>query len=318
MRTITALPGLLICTFALAAEEPDTISGIELLHRFGIDVETAEITVQTLAPGLHVLFGAGGNVAASIGEQGVLIVDDQFPQMVPRIREAIAALGGEKVDFVINTHWHFDHADGNPLLAAGGSWIVSQANSRRMMLDGQLVNLGEVVVRQPPYLPHGLPVITYHDRMQFHFNGEEIELLHFGPAHTTGDAVVLFRGRNVVHMGDLYFSGFYPFIDVDNGGDLDGVISFCEAVLEEIDRDTVVIPGHGPVTGYAELSDYVAMLRTIRERLAAMIAEGATLAKIIAARPTAEWDEARGDPKGLLDRVYTSMTRARDQRNRAR
>ena len=310
MRALLRATNFCCCVlFGVAAQAQDTVNAVEAFERFGVDVDTTEIRIETVAPGLHVLFGAGGNVVVSIGDQGVLIVDDQFPAMVPRIRAAIQELSGGDVDFVINTHWHFDHADGNPLLGKGGSWIVSQVNSRRMMTESQLINLVDVIVDQPPYPAEGLPVITFEDRMQFHFNGEQIDLLHFGPAHTTGDAAVVFRGHNVVHMGDTFFHKGYPFIDADNGGDLDGLIVFCEAVLKEIVEDTVVIPGHGPVAKYADLAEYVSMLGTIRKRIAALIAEGATLDEVIAAKPTAEWDEVNGDPSLLLDRAFASMTR---------
>jgi glyoxylase-like metal-dependent hydrolase (beta-lactamase superfamily II) len=292
-----------------AAQAQDAISGIELFESMGVDFETAEIRTETLVPGLHVMFGVGGNVAVSIGDQGVLVVDDQFPAMVPRIEAAIRELGGGDIDFVINTHWHWDHTDGNPLLGESGSWIVAHANSRRMMTKNNLSNLVTAVIRQPTSPPEGLPVITYEDRMQFHFNGEQIDLLHFGPAHTTGDSAVLFRGSNVVHMGDLYFSRMYPFIDASNGGDLDGLIEFCEAVIDQIDEETLVIPGHGPVARYPDLVDYVSMLKIIRGRVAAMIEQGATLADVIAAEPTAEWDRVRGDPIRLLDRAFASLTR---------
>ena len=238
-----------------------------------------------------------------------LVVDDQFPAMVPKIKAAIRGLGGGEADFVVNTHWHGDHTHGNPIFGEGGSWIVSHANSRRMMTDSQLINLVAEIVEQPASPPEGLPVITYEDRMQFHFNGEQIDLLHFGPAHTTGDAAVMFRGHDVVHMGDVFNSAGYPFIDADNGGGLNGMILFCEAVLKEIGEDTVVIPGHGPVVKYADLEDYVSMLKIIRDRIAALIADGATLDEVIAARPTAEWDGIKGDPTRLLDRAFASLTR---------
>jgi glyoxylase-like metal-dependent hydrolase (beta-lactamase superfamily II) len=295
---------VLVCS---GANAQDAITMDEYYR--GINFETIAIETEALSPGLHVMFGHGGNIVASIGDQGVLIVDDQFPAMVPKIRRAIRELGGGDVDFVINTHWHYDHAFGNPLLGEGGSWIVSQANSRQMMTDTQVVNTVNRRVEQPPVPPIGLPVITYGDRMQFHFNGEQIDLLHFGPAHSTGDAAVVFRGRNVVHMGDVFNNSGYPFIDADNGGDLDGVINFCESVLDEIDEDTVVVPGHGPVAAYTDLLSYVSMLKTIRERISALIADGATLDDVIAAKPTAEWDEAKGDPIRLLDRAYASLTR---------
>jgi glyoxylase-like metal-dependent hydrolase (beta-lactamase superfamily II) len=298
---------LTLMLVGLAANAQDAIT-MEEYYR-GVNFEPIEIRTESISSGLHVMFGRGGNVVASIGDQGVLIVDDQFPAMVPKIRRAIRELGGGEVDFVINTHWHFDHSFGNPLFGEGGSWVVSQANSRQIMTETRIVNTVNRQLEQPPVPPIGLPVITYGDRMQFHFNGEQIDLLHFGPAHSTGDAAVVFRGRNAVHMGDVYNNSGYPFIDADNGGDLDGMINFCESVLDEIDEDTVVIPGHGPVAAYTDLVNYVSMLRTIRERLSDLIAEGATLADVIAANPTAEWDEAKGDPIQLLDRAYASLTR---------
>jgi glyoxylase-like metal-dependent hydrolase (beta-lactamase superfamily II) len=287
----------------------ETVSSAEWLAGIGADVETIEVTTETVAPGLHVLFAVGGNVAVSIGERGVLVVDDQFPALVPKIQAAIDSLGGGDVDFVVNTHWHFDHTEGNPLFGESGSWIVSHARSRQMMTEDRRINLVNVVVAQPATPAVGLPVITYDDRMSFHFNGEQIDLLHAGPAHTAGDAAVIFRGSNAVHMGDVYNNRGYPFIDADNGGDLGGLIRFCEAVLEEIDADTTVIPGHGPIATHEHLFAYVAMLKTIRDRIAALVAAGASLDDVIAARPTAEWDEQRGNPALLINRAYASLTR---------
>ncbi len=310
MRACLRATGIFACMLGgAAAQAQDTITGVKAFEIMGVDFDTIEVRVETLAPGFHVLFGAGGNVAVSIGDQGVLIVDDQFPTMVPKIRAAVQELGGGDVDFVINTHWHFDHADGNPLFGKGGAWIVSQSNSRQMMTDDHLVNVVQAIIDQPAYPAEGLPVITFEDRMQFHINGEEIDLLHFGPAHTTGDAAVVFRGHNVVHMGDVYVTDGYPLIDTDNGGGIDGMISMCEAVLDEIGEDTTVIPGHGPLATYTEFAEYVTMLRSVRERIAALISSGATLSEVIAAKPTAEWGAVWGDPIALIDRAYASLAR---------
>jgi len=306
MKTLLAAATFAVVSVGIHAQTP--MSPGEAMRSSGIDLSEVEIEVQTVAPGLHVLFGSGGNVAASIGGQGVLVVDDQFAALVPKIQSAVRALGGGDVDFVVNTHWHYDHTYGNPLLGQSGSWIVSQENSRQMMLSRQLINLVGSVVEQLPTEQGGLPSVTYQDQMQLHFNGDQIDLLHFGPAHTTGDGAVLFRGANVVHMGDVFNNGGYPFIDADNGGELDGVISFCEAVLNLINEDTVVVPGHGPVGGYADLRAYVLMLRTIRARLVTMIADGATLEDVIAANPTAEWDDVKGDSLRLLDRAFASLS----------
>lgn len=280
----------------------------ELMAGWGTDVASRAVTAQTLQPGLHVLTGAGGNVIVSIGEQGVLMVDSQFPEMVPKLRQAIRDLGGNDINFTINTHWHFDHADGNPVLGREGTWLVAQENARRMMAGSHDIHFVDVSYRQPPYPAVALPVITYADRMTFHFNGERIDLLHFGAAHTTGDTAVLFRDANAVHMGDV-FNARYPFIDADNGGDLDGMIHFCRSVLDIVDPQTRVIPGHGPVMDYGALDRFTSMLATVRDRLQIMLDRGLTLEQVIAAKPTADFDEQFGDPALFVTKAYMSLGR---------
>ncbi len=278
------------------------------------DFDAASITSEPLGDGLYVLFGEGGGVIAgnmlvAIGDSGVLAVDDQVPGMTPKYRAAIGELGGGAIDFVINTHWHFDHADGNQVLGPDGTWIVAQENSREMMMRDNVINLVAQTIEQPAYAPAAWPTITYDERMQMHFNGERIDLLHGGPAHTTGDTAVIFRDRNLVHLGDVYNSSGYPFIDADNGGSLEGIIRFCELVLAELAPGAVVVPGHGPVSDYDGLADYISMLTTIRDRMSSLIGSGASLEQVVAARPTSNWDEAMGDPAMLLDRAYAGMTR---------
>jgi glyoxylase-like metal-dependent hydrolase (beta-lactamase superfamily II) len=287
---------------------PDVTSIPELLDAFGWDLDKAEITVEEVEKGFYVLFGLGGNIAVSSGTDGVLIVDDQFPELMPKIRKAMRREGDKQVDFVINTHWHFDHAAGNKELGKKGAWLVSHSNSRRMMLRDNVINLVSSAGLQQSYPEHALPDITFDEHMQFHINGEEIDLLHFGPAHTTGDTIVYFRGRNAVHMGDVFNAAGYPFIDAGNGGTIDGVIKTCKAVLELIDEETVVIPGHGPLASRMELQNYIYMLEVVQGELKAMIAEGRSLAEIQAANITSTWDEKFGDPTLLINRSYTSLT----------
>ena len=284
-------------------------SAFAQLNNLDEALRTTPITTQKIADDFYVLFGVGGNIIASIGANGVLIVDDQFPQMVPKYKATIGELGGGAINFAINTHWHFDHADGNQTLGPEGTWLVAQENSRQMMTKNNKINLVSQVRDQPAYSETALPVVTYDQSMRFHFNGERIDLLHFGPAHTTGDTAVIFRGHNVVHMGDVYNNAGYPFIDADNGGSLNGVIEFCSKVLQQLDQNAVVVPGHGPVAVYKDLADYVSMLSTIRDRMTALIRSGATLQQVVAAQPTAEWDEAKGDPANFLNRAYSSLTR---------
>jgi cyclase len=271
------------------------------------------VTAEAINPRVHVLRGAGGgqaagNVLVLRGERGVLVVDSGYPQFVPKYREAIAALNGGAITHVVNTHWHDDHSEGNKLLGPDGALIVAHSNSRLMLTRDNKINVVRTVLDQPAFPAAALPTVTFEDGLDLYFGGERLELVHVSPAHTAGDVAVILRTSNVVHMGDVFLSGAYPFADVDNGGDLDGVIEFCRAVLARIDRDTVIVPGHGRVATYDELEAYVEMLTAVRERIAALIESGATLAQVVAAEPTKEWDEKYGNPRTFfLDRAYKSL-----------
>ena len=304
--------GLMLLSVNVAAhsgpEVPEPMTLTEISRAFGWDLETIQNETERVTDGLSVLFGAGGNIAVTVGDQGVLVVDDQFPELEDKIRAAIKSLGGDRVDFAVNTHWHFDHADGNQFLGPDGTWIVAQSNSRAKMTEDQIINLVGVSYAQKAYPPAALPVMTYDDRMQFHFNDQEIELMHFGAAHTTGDTAVFFRGDNAVHLGDVYNNSGYPFIDAGNGGTLDGLIAFCQATLKEIDEETIVIPGHGPISDYQGLTRYIAMLTDIRAKMMALILDGASLEEVVAAKVTAAYDAEQGDPNLLVNRAYFSLT----------
>ncbi|MGD8809067.1 MAG: MBL fold metallo-hydrolase [Gammaproteobacteria bacterium] len=281
------------------------------------DFADARIETQQLGEGLYVLFGVGegviaGNMLVSIGSDGTLVVDSQFPEMVPKYSRTIADLGGGEIEIVINTHWHFDHADGNKVLGPRGATIIAHDNARRMLMHDNVINLVTQTIEQPRFDDDAQPALSYGSRMNVHFNGEPIRLMHAGPAHTLGDTAVIFSSHNVVHLGDVFNTSGYPFIDADNGGSLNGIIDFCAAVLEVVPRTAIVVPGHGPVSDYQGLRDYVAMLSEIRDRLSALISSGATLEQVVAAQITAEWDASNGDPTMLLDRAYASMLGGRD------
>tara|TARA_B110001450_G_scaffold108236_1_gene102426 strand:+ start:1115 stop:2080 length:966 start_codon:yes stop_codon:yes gene_type:complete len=286
---------------------PDPSQLNDLFSAFGWDVPNTVVKSEKIRDGLFVFTGVGGNVAVNIGADGVLIVDDQIPQMIPKIKAKIVELGGQGIDYVINTHWHFDHADGNLALADSDTVILAQSNSRRMMQSDHLINMVGISYLQPAYPTGALPKVTFDRSLQLHVNGQQIDLLHFGAAHTTGDAAVIFRGSNAVHMGDVY-STQYPFIDAGNGGSMDGMIAFCQAVLGQIDKTTLVIPGHGTVGSYRDLSDYVDMLIEVRKRILAMIDQGANFEAIVAAQVTSDWDAARGDSSLFVNRAYQSLT----------
>lgn len=273
----------------------------------------ATVTAEELKPGLHVLRGAGGgqaagNVLALIGPDGVLVIDTGYPQFVPKYREAIAGLNGGAITHAINTHWHDDHSEGNKVLGPDGTLIVAHENAREMLTRDNKINVVRTILDQPAFPPAALPVITFDDRIELYFGGERLELVHASPAHTASDVAVILRTSNVVHMGDVFLSGAYPFADVDNGGDFDGVIEFCRDVLGRIDERTIVVPGHGRTATYADLERYIEMLVTVRGRIAALIADGATLPQVVAAQPTKEWDERYGNPTTFfLDRAYKSL-----------
>ena len=310
MLSVCALTLLALPTFAHdVPATPVPLSIPELLIAFGWDnADKTEVKTEKLEDGFYILFGLGGNIAVSSGEDGVLIVDDQFTEMMPKLRRAMREQGSDEIDFAINTHWHFDHADGNKVLGTEGTWLISQTNSRDMMMKDNVINLVVAATEQEAYPSSALPHITFHENMQFYFNDERVDLLHFGPAHTTGDAVVFFRGRNAVHMGDIYNNAGYPFIDAGNGGTLDGMLHTCRTVLDFINADTVVIPGHGPLASTIDLQSYVNMLDFVYNEMKSMIASGMSLDEIQASGLTSTWDEHLGDPTMFIDRSYASLT----------
>ena len=297
---------VLFASIVLAAALP---AGAQL-QNLDEALRTTPIRSEKIADDFYVLFGVGGNIVLSIGDSGTLIIDSSVPRRWCRsTRRRSASSAAARSISSINTHGHFDHADGNKVLGPEGTWIVAHENARQMMMKNIVINLVSAKRDQPAYAEEAWPVATYDRSMSLHFNGERVDLMHFGPAHTTGDTAVLFRSHNLVHLGDVYNNAGYPFIDVDNGGSLEGVIEFCSSVLEELDASSIVVPGHGPVAKYQDLADFVAMLTTIRDRMSALIKSGATLEQVAAAKITAEWDAKKGDPASFLNRAYTSLTK---------
>lgn len=303
----------LACVSARAACAGEDHFGEALMREWGFDVDTTPVTSEQVAPGVHALFGVGGNVLAAIGPDGTLLVDDQFPTMVPKIVDKVRELGGNSVDFVVNTHWHLDHSDGNVVLAEAGSTVVAHDNTRKRLETPQAVNIVRQIVEQPAAPAAGLPVMTFSDRLSFHFNGERIDVIYIGPAHTDGDVIVHLTGSNVVHTGDVFSNTSYPLVDSDNGGSLPGMLASCTALLERLNEDTVIVPGHGPIATYADLERYVDMLKDTEAAIAALMADGKSLDDVLEAKPTARWDETYGDPSVFIDRAFDSLGRHRSQ-----
>ena len=289
----------------------DYEKGQQAVHdAFGWDFSKAEITTEKITENIHVLFGFGGNILVSTGKDGVLLVDDQFPQVKYKIMSAIRKLGGRSINYIVNTHWHFDHAEGNNAFGPDGASIVAHENSRELMLNPKPINLSFIVYPQQPYPLDAVPEITFKDQMNLHLNGDRIELYHFGHAHTTGDAAVYLRDSNVLHMGDVFNMSGPPFVDADNGGSIDGIIRFCEEILKVVNDETVVVPGHGPISTTEDMQIYIDMLIVVRDRIQSQIAEGRTFEEILASDPTKEWRDMYGEGpfiQGLVDRAYAGM-----------
>ena len=283
-----------------------------VLDAFGWDFDEAEITIESISNNIHVLFGLGGNILVSTGKDGVLLVDDQMPELKYKILRSLRKIGGKSVDYIINTHWHFDHAEGNLAFGPDGAKIVAHENSRKMMLNPKPINLSFIVYPQQPYPLNAVPQITYQDTMKLHLNGDQIELYHFGHAHTTGDTAIYLRNSNVLHMGDVFNMTGPPFIDAGNGGSIDGIIHFCEEILKVVNDETVVVPGHGPISTTEDLQTYIDMLSVVRDRIQVQILEGKSLQEIIESDPTKEWRDKFGDGPfivGVIDRAYAGMTK---------
>jgi cyclase len=258
------------------------------------------------------LTGSGGNIGVSYGQDGVVLIDDQYAALTPKIRAALAELSpsGVELRFVLNTHWHGDHTGGNENLARAGAVIVAHDKVRERMSREQF---SSALDRRTPASPEqALPVVTFGEDATFHLNGRTIRALHVAPAHTDGDSVVYFDGVEVVHTGDLYFNGFYPFIDVASGGDPDGMIAAVDALLEEVTDETRIIPGHGPLSNRAELRSYREMLVLVRDRVRAGIARGQSVEEVLASKPSAEFDAEWGGgfmpPDRFVRILYDGLT----------
>jgi glyoxylase-like metal-dependent hydrolase (beta-lactamase superfamily II) len=279
----------------------------------------ADVPIETvnIAPGIYMLVGRGGNIGLTVGADGAAIIDDQFADMVPKIRSAVALLSEQPVHFVINTHLHGDHTGGNDAFGAAGAVIIAHDNVRKFLGSDQVNPANNQAI--PARAKQALPVITFADSATLHFNGDDLEFTHLPNAHTATDVVVRFRKANVLHMGDCFVAGF-PFIDGNTGGTLDGYIRAHETVLAGIDNDTKIIRGHGPLGNKAELQAYHDMLVVVRDRVAKLVKAGKTQDQVVEARPTKEFEEKYGggsfNAAQWLGRAYVDQKAALENRRK--
>ena len=273
--------------------------------------DAVKIDIMDVTEGIYMLVGAGGNVGVSVGDDGTFLVDDQFAPLTDKILAAIATLTEAPVRFVVNTHFHGDHTGGNENFGKAGAIIVAHENVRsRMIMEQFREPLGHPTFASPPA---ALPAVTFEDGLTFHWNGQQIRVFHdeSHQAHTDGDAIVHFVQANVIHMGDTYFNGMYPFIDVSSGGGVLGLIQVVNRVLHMADEDTKIIPGHGPLSNKAELTVYRDMLKAVARTVKQSIDDGLSLDAVVAQNPTRIYDAAWGGgfvtPEALVGAMYQSM-----------
>jgi cyclase len=275
------------------------------------DMSAVQIETVDVTDGVFMLIGQGGNIGLFVGADGAFLIDDQFAPLTDKILAAVRAVTDGEVRFVINTHWHGDHTGGNENLGEEGAILVSHENVRDRLLGGWERNRGGQVETVPAAPDGALPVVTFDDDVRFHLNGDELHAFHAPRAHTDGDAIIHFTGKNVIHMGDTYFNGGFPFIDLSSGGSIDGVLEVMNRVLGIADADTRIIPGHGPLSNAAELREARDMLRTLRRRIWAAIEDGRSLEEVQGMNPAAEWDSSHGggfiSTEDIVTTIYRSL-----------
>jgi glyoxylase-like metal-dependent hydrolase (beta-lactamase superfamily II) len=274
------------------------------------DFSKVEVKATKVAGSVYMLTGAGGNIGVSVGEDGIVIIDDQYAPLAPKIEAALKSISDKPVRFILNTHYHGDHTGGNEHFGKSAP-IVAHENVRKRLASGS-TRRGTTI---PPAAPGALPVLTFNDTVTIHLNGEDVRAVHMPHGHTDGDSVIWFTKSNVVHMGDDYFNGFFPFVDTENGGSVSGLIANIEKVLATIPNDARVIPGHGPLSDKAGLRAFFDVLRNTREVVAKGAAAGKTAAQLKEEKALGQWDATWGQgfikTDAWIDALYADVTAPR-------
>lgn len=273
------------------------------------DFSKVEITVEQVTENIHVLFGSGGNIGILSGADGVIMIDDQYAPLSEKIEVAIQTISDHPVKYLLNTHWHGDHTGGNANFANKGATIIAHENVRERLSKDHIKAFNRTVKAAPEA---AWPVLTFSDKMSLHANGEDIIAIHVHNAHTDGDALMYFPNSNVIHMGDTYFNGRFPYIDLSSGGSVNGLIEAANKALFLIDEETKVIPGHGALSNKKELTAYRDMIVKVSTKVKEAVAAGKTVEEIKAANFTEgfeEWGNAFISSDRFLDILYTDFSR---------
>ena len=282
--------------------------GIAQLSMAQRDYSNVQITAEQLSVNVYVLYGAGGNMALVTGEQQNYLIDDQFAPLSDKILFKIKSINDKPLAYVLNTHWHGDHTGGNENLAKEGALIIASDRVYDRLKEGQQ----SARRNTPPAAPWALPVISFSDQMHLRYRQDaHIHAMHVNDAHTDGDSFYYFPDENVIHLGDNFFNGKYPFIDIDSGGDIDGLLSNLKMAQAMLDDDSKIIPGHGTAATLKDLKAYTHVLESCVEILRELRDNGLTVDEIVAEKPLAEWDDRYGDgfigPEAFIRSVLNSL-----------
>ena len=275
------------------------------------DFSKVQMKVSKVAGDIYMLEGAGGNIGASVGEDGIVIVDDQYAPLAEKIQAALKGITDKPVRFVINTHYHADHTGSNAYFQKTAP-IIAQDNVRKRLESGSTGgNGGSIKMTQAPSPKEALPIITFDHDVTVHLNGEDIRALHFPAGHTDGDSIIFFPKSNVVHMGDDFVTYGFPFIDVDSGGSVDGMIDALQKTIAQLPPGVKVIPGHGPVSNLDDVRLFLKMLQDTRDVVQASLKQGKSLDRMKQAKILDPWKKYSGEFVSediYLETVYNSLT----------
>lgn len=305
-----------LCVFATAIFSALLLMPMPAAAQQPQDFSKVEIKVTKVSGNVYMLEGAGGNIAALLGDDGVLIVDTEYGPLEPKIQAAIKSIGvtDKPVRFVIDTHYHNDHTDGNAAFANAGATIIANENLRKRLENGSSIGNGPggaIHIQQPAQPKAALPVITYDDHMGLHLDGEDIRVMHFPNAHTDGDSVVFFATSKVAHMGDEFVRYGFPFIDVNGGGSVQGMIAACDKAIAAFPPDVKIIPGHGALATLDDLREYDKMLKDTTAAVQKALADHKTLAQMKDEKVLAPWQKYSGafvNTDAFIETIYNSLT----------
>ena len=275
------------------------------------DFSKVQMKVTKVAGNVYMLQGAGGNIGASVGDDGIVIVDDQYAPLAEKIEAALKGITDKPVRFIINTHYHGDHTGGNAYFQKQAPIIAHDNVRKRLESGGAAGNGGSVHMDVKPAAKEALPIITFDHDVTVHLNGEDIRALFFPAGHTDGDSIIFFPKSNVVHMGDDFVTYGFPFIDIDSGGSINGMIDGVEKVIAQVPPDVKIIPGHGPVSSLDDVRAYLIMLKATRDAVQKALAEKQTLDQMKQAKLLDPWKRYSGDfinEDTFLETLYNSLT----------